>query len=257
MSYLSEGCGSQTSVVIGGLPINIQSADSEFIGMLERRYAGFVAKPAAAGIRLDVEVVAAVGDKADEDLEVRYANEHWTINRGDFRAQWDPVSMRGCVRQGAYPYAIDSVMRIVHSLVLAQNGGFLVHSASAVRRRESVSLFSEYRARARPRFRAWRRLTSRCSPTKSRTYAARANPTKRAALPSPATSARPAKTFPRPSRRCTCLFKGGTIMRAGSEGQTRRDGCCVIFCSLPTMRNGSNGCFARPASSYRGFQFTN
>ena len=41
--------------------------------------------------------------------------------------------MLGCVRQAAYPYAIDSVMRIVHSLVLAEQGGFLVHSASAVR----------------------------------------------------------------------------------------------------------------------------
>ena len=55
------------------------------------------------------------------------------INRGDFRAQWDPASWRGFVRQAAYPYAIDSVMRIVHSLVLAERGGFLVHSASVVR----------------------------------------------------------------------------------------------------------------------------
>ncbi len=103
--------------------------------MLEHRYAGFVAEPANGGIRLEVEVVAAVGnsDSDDEDLEVRYADGHWTINRGDFRAQWDPVSMRGSVRQAAYPYAIDSVMRIVHSLVLAERGGFLVHSASAVR----------------------------------------------------------------------------------------------------------------------------
>jgi hypothetical protein len=133
MTSLTEGSGSQTSVVIGGLPINIQSADSEFIAMLERRYAGFLAQPATAGIRLDVEVVAVTGDRADEDLEVRYADGRWSMNRGDFRAQWDPVSMRGCVRQGAFPYAIDSVMRIVHSLMLAGRGGFLVHSASAVR----------------------------------------------------------------------------------------------------------------------------
>src|SRR5271163_4140698 len=133
MSSTTQAGGGQTSVVIGGLPINIQSPDSEFIAMLERRYAGFLAQPAAAGIRLDVEVVATTGDRADEDLEVRYADGRWTINRGDFRAQWDPVSMRGSVRQGAYPYAIDSVMRIVHSLVLAEKGGFLVHSASAVR----------------------------------------------------------------------------------------------------------------------------
>ena len=133
MSSPTQAGGGQTSVVIGGLPIDIQSANRDFIAMLERRYAGFVAAHANGGIRLDVEVVASVGDSADEDLEVRYADGRWTINRGDFRAQWDPVSMRGCVRQAAYPYAIDSVMRIVHSLVLAERGGFLVHSASAVR----------------------------------------------------------------------------------------------------------------------------
>ena len=60
MSPMAHGCGGQTSVVIGGLPINIQSANRDFIAMLERRYAGFVAEPANGGIRLDVEVVAAV-----------------------------------------------------------------------------------------------------------------------------------------------------------------------------------------------------
>src|SRR5271155_1218237 len=133
MSSTTQAGWGQPSFVIGGLPIGIQSANRDFIAMLERRYAGFVAAPANGGIRLDVEVVTSVGDSVDEDLEVRYAEGRWTINRGDFRAQWDPVSMRGRVRQGAYPYAIDSVMRIVHSLVLAERGGFLVHSASAVR----------------------------------------------------------------------------------------------------------------------------
>jgi hypothetical protein len=130
---LTEGRGYLTSVVIGGLPITIQSADRDFIGMLEKRYAGFIAEPAKAGIRLDVEVVASVRDSDDEDLEVRYVDWRWMINRGDFRAQWNPASLHGCVRQAAYPYAIDTVMRIVHSLVLAERGGFLVHSASVVR----------------------------------------------------------------------------------------------------------------------------
>ncbi len=58
---LSDGPGYLTSIVIGGLPIDIHSADRDFIAMLERRYAGFVAKPVNAGIRLDVEVVAALG----------------------------------------------------------------------------------------------------------------------------------------------------------------------------------------------------
>jgi hypothetical protein len=133
MPRLIDGCGHVVSVAIGGLPIDIHSANPEFIAMLEKRYAGFVAAPSNAAIRLDVDVVESVGDRVDEDLEVRYADGRWIIERGDFRAQWDPVSMRGCVRQAAYPYAIDTVMRIVHSLVLAERGGFLAHSASVVR----------------------------------------------------------------------------------------------------------------------------
>jgi hypothetical protein len=55
------------------------------------------------------------------------------MERGDFRAEWDPQCHRGWVRQSANPYAIDGVLRILHSLILAREGGFLVHAASAVR----------------------------------------------------------------------------------------------------------------------------
>src|SRR5277367_5791517 len=134
-SHLAEAGAYSTSVVIGGLPIGIQSSNRGFIAMLENRYAGFLDEPVGGGILLDVEVVASVTDSdgADEDIQVRYADGRWHIDRGDFRAQWDPASRRGRVRQAAYPYAIDTVMRIVHSLVLAERGGFLVHSASVVR----------------------------------------------------------------------------------------------------------------------------
>jgi hypothetical protein len=37
------------------------------------------------------------------------------------------------VRQSANPYSIDTVLRVLHSLVLSEEGGFLVHAASAIR----------------------------------------------------------------------------------------------------------------------------
>src|ERR1700691_6009423 len=91
----AENRGGKIAVVIGGLPINIQSESRSFIEMLATRYAGFVAEPADRGIQLDVEIVDPVDDAGDddEDLEVRFSNGRWTINRGDFRAVWDPVSM--------------------------------------------------------------------------------------------------------------------------------------------------------------------
>ena len=57
----------------------------------------------------------------------------WLLERGDFRAEWEPAARRGSIRQRPNPYAIDAVLRIVHTLVLAKQGGFLLHSASAIR----------------------------------------------------------------------------------------------------------------------------
>jgi hypothetical protein len=66
-------------------------------------------------------------------VSVHYEGGLWVIKRGDFRAEWDPQRSRGWVRQCATPYAIDGVLRILHSLLLVRAGGFLVHAASAVR----------------------------------------------------------------------------------------------------------------------------
>jgi hypothetical protein len=52
--------------------------------------------------------------------------------RGFSRAALDPVARRGRIRQSENPYSIDSVLRIVHTLALAREGGCLMHSASAV-----------------------------------------------------------------------------------------------------------------------------
>ena len=57
----------------------------------------------------------------------------WRIERGDFRAEFDARSRRGWVRQSPNPYSLDALMRIIHSLVLAEEGGFLVHAASGMR----------------------------------------------------------------------------------------------------------------------------
>ncbi len=110
--------------------------------MLRRRYGDFAGVLQAGGtccaassnrsIRLAVELIGPANG-ADDELQVGFESGQWVMRRGDFVARWDPVSRRGWVRQAAYPYAIDSVMRIIHSLVLAESGGFLLHAASAIR----------------------------------------------------------------------------------------------------------------------------
>jgi hypothetical protein len=123
---------SRTDIVVGGVQVGVRATNAEFIGMLESRYAGFLGPPASAHFEFDVEIGPAREDEADEDVRVYRDGALWRIERGDFRARLDPVSRRGHIRQSANPYSLDSVLRIVHTLVLAGEGGFLFHAASAV-----------------------------------------------------------------------------------------------------------------------------
>ncbi|MGH8010918.1 MAG: hypothetical protein ACREQ4_00295 [Candidatus Binataceae bacterium] len=123
----------ETVVEIGGLPITICTDDYNFALMLERRYANFIGTHSKGVINLEVEIIAPSASGADDPLEVSVEHGRWLMRRGDFQAEWNPLNNRGRVRQAASPYAIDSVLRIIHSLVLTAGDGFLLHSASAIR----------------------------------------------------------------------------------------------------------------------------
>jgi hypothetical protein len=119
---------------IGGTAIVIRTNNSEFRQLLADRYAGFVAPPQSHGFELTVDLFEpADAAGSDEDLQLTLKGQEWLIKRGDFRARWNPATGRGFVRQPPSPYAIDSVLRIIHSLTLARQGGFLLHAASAIR----------------------------------------------------------------------------------------------------------------------------
>jgi hypothetical protein len=118
---------------IGGMPIGVYTTDSGFATLLRTRYKHFVRDDARARFRLEVETTAPEDGDADEDVSVTFSGAEWHVKRGDFRAHWDPVKRQGTVRQSANPYSIDAVLRILHSLILANEGGFLLHGASAIR----------------------------------------------------------------------------------------------------------------------------
>lgn len=101
--------------------------------MLEDRYAGFVRRSENSEITFDVEIVQPGSPDPDADVQVTQAYGRWRLTRGDFQAEWEPSSGTGWIRQTANPYSIDSVLRIVHTLVLARRNGFLLHAASAIR----------------------------------------------------------------------------------------------------------------------------
>ncbi len=115
------------------MAVLLRTRDSDFARMLEDRYGGFVNSLVSPVFEFDVDLVAPPGVDPDADVQVRCEHGRWFFRRGDFHADWDPRSGCGCIRQTANPYSIDAVLRIVHSLVLAGEGGFLLHSASAIR----------------------------------------------------------------------------------------------------------------------------
>jgi hypothetical protein len=129
-------------IAIGGVGVRVNTADADFLAMLEERYAGFVVADADAEFEFDVELATKAFANPDADVSVTYRSGRWLMERGDFRAEWEPAARRGWIQQSANPYSIDAVLRIVHTLVMARQGGFLLHAASAVRNGKAF-LFAE------------------------------------------------------------------------------------------------------------------
>lgn len=133
MDRLTATAAQEVTIDIGTIPIAVRSESTEFLQMIEARYSGFIGLQATQAFELDVEIVPSRQISDEEDVSVRFDSGCWLIERGDLSAEWDPAARRGRVLQSANPYSIDTVLRIIHSLILAREGGLLVHAASAVR----------------------------------------------------------------------------------------------------------------------------
>jgi len=133
MDPTCSGSSHEVIIEIGGIPIAVQTADAEFAGLLRRRYSDFVKSGVSPEFVFRVEMTSSSTFDADADAEVWMQDGEWQLQRGDFRAIWNPETRQGLIRQSANPYSIDSVLRIVHTLLLARSGGFLLHASSAVR----------------------------------------------------------------------------------------------------------------------------
>jgi hypothetical protein len=124
---------SNVMIEIGGIAARVAAADPSFLQMLENRYAGFVSSRANADFAFDVELTEPGIADPDADVSVTHRSGCWSLERGDFRAEWKPATSCGKIRQSPNPYSIDAVLRILHTLLLARQGGFLLHAASAIR----------------------------------------------------------------------------------------------------------------------------
>jgi hypothetical protein len=124
-------------IEIGAMPVLVRTSSPEFLQVLDKRYGGFMNPDAEPSFEFDVDIVSPAtlpgADDADVDLSVRFENNRWILERGDFHAELDPGLRRGEIRMAANQFAIDAAFRIVHSLLLANQGGLLVHASSAVK----------------------------------------------------------------------------------------------------------------------------
>lgn len=123
------------TIEIGGVPVLLRVKDRALQEVIDKRYAPyFTAKPSAPPIELTV-TVAPNGGKCREELpRAAWLEGRWLFERHDFHAEWFPDSRCGWVKQeAAVHYPIDSVLRVIHSILLASQGGCLLHAASAVR----------------------------------------------------------------------------------------------------------------------------
>ena len=133
MPELTATAVQEIVIEIGRYPVLVRSDNAEFLHMLEGRYAGFVSPEAKCVSEFDVELVPPGRITDEDDVAVRFEEGMWRIERGDLWTEWDPQMRRGRIIQSANPYSIDTALRILHSLILASEGGLLIHAASAIR----------------------------------------------------------------------------------------------------------------------------
>jgi len=124
---------SSVVVEIGSLPIRLHCDNAVFLQQIRERYAGYLGSRDSAGFDFEIELASPGAVSSDEDVRVTCQAGRWLMQRGDFRAEWNPSTARGRIQQTISPYSLDSVLRIVHTLLLARQGGFLLHASSAIR----------------------------------------------------------------------------------------------------------------------------
>ena len=132
-SVMAAAQSSSVVVEIGGLPIRLHCGDPAFIRQIEERYAGYMSSTNEASFDFEIDLAPPGTKSRDEEVRVTWNSDRWLMERGDFRAEWNPSTARGHIQQTINPYSLDSVLRIVHTLLLARQGGFLLHASSAIR----------------------------------------------------------------------------------------------------------------------------
>lgn len=138
---------------IGGIPLIIKSCEPWFIQMIAEKYRDFALlcglkeegifqtsrSSSHPPVHLQIDIRQKESEKwndmLDETLwvDVSYHNKKFIIRRPDLEGDIDFDNRIARVTNRAAVYSFDSFLRILYSLFLVQEGGFLLHAASVVR----------------------------------------------------------------------------------------------------------------------------
>lgn len=129
------------TVAVGRVPIRLTSASEDYARVLARRFEGFVVESATPFLDIDIDLAEPRDPDPDDDVSVTLDGDRWTIARSDCHAVVDLRAGRGRIVQPPHPYATDTMLRVVHSVLLARAGGLLLHASSAVRNGRAYVFF--------------------------------------------------------------------------------------------------------------------
>ena len=121
------------TIEIGGLALRVRAPGPEFWSLLAARYSNFVRPESRAEMEFELFAAPPGPLSAETELQVRCENGRWLVSRGEFRAAFDLRSRRGQLACIPNPYSVDTLLRIVHSLLLAPAGGLLLHASGGIR----------------------------------------------------------------------------------------------------------------------------
>jgi len=126
---------------IGGIPVNLQTCDLALRDAIQEHYTAFVTKePSSEPIDLSIQVAAegfpdraTLPALAHLHVNAEVVDGRWRFERCDFRMEWSPERHTGWMQQARPEWApLDAALRMLHSVLASQSGGFLLHAASAI-----------------------------------------------------------------------------------------------------------------------------
>lgn len=119
---------------IAGLGIRIEMEDAALHGAALSRYGTF-APTGPASLRLLVQGVEPPERPREGEMVVRpLGHGRYRIRRPDLECLVDLRNGQASARLAPSPFALDALLRVILTLLLAREGGFLLHSAGLLRR---------------------------------------------------------------------------------------------------------------------------